>query len=256
MTPWVKRLLFANIGVFFVQMTAPGLLEPLVFVPVLALLRPWTIVTYMFLHGGVMHILFIMIGLYFFGPRVEAQLGSRRFITLYLLSGAAGGLLSSILAPQAALIGASAAVYGVMLSYAMFWPRDEVFLWGLVPVQVRWLIAFVTAFSLFSGFGGRSDGVAHFAHLGGFAGAFLYLRWLESRKGIVRFKKRATAEVPDRKLGNWRNVDPKSVHEVNRDEVNRILDKINASGLASLTPQEKVFLTHFVPLDDRVPPKS
>ena len=256
MTPWVKRLLFANIGIFFVQMTAPGLLEPLVFVPVLALMRPWTIVTYMFLHGGVMHILFNMIGLYFFGPRVEAQLGSQRFITLYLLSGVAGGLLSSILAPQAALIGASAAVYGVMLAYAMFWPRDEVFLWGLVPVQVRWLIAFVTAFSLFSGFGGRTDGVAHFAHLGGFAGAFLYLRWLASRKGIVRFTKRATEDVPDRKLSNWRNVDPKSIHEVNRDEVNRILDKINASGLASLTPQEKVFLTHFVPLDDRMPPPS
>src|SRR5258708_26414 len=69
-TPWVQRLIFANIGVFFLQMVAPDLLNPFVFVPMLVLSRPWSIVTYMFLHGGVMHILFNMIALFFFGPRV------------------------------------------------------------------------------------------------------------------------------------------------------------------------------------------
>jgi membrane associated rhomboid family serine protease len=254
MTPWVKRLLFANIGVYFLQQTVPGVTNALDFVPVLVLMRPWTIVTYMFLHGGLTHILFNMIGLYFFGPRVEGQLGSPRFITLYLISGIAGAMLSFFLAPQFPIIGASAAIYGVMLAYAMFWPYDEILLWFVIPIQIRWLVIGVTAISLFSGFGGSSDGTAHFAHLGGFAGAFLYMRWLESRRGMVRFKKAAVTKVPDRTLSNWSKVDPKSVHEVNRDEVNRILDKINATGIGSLTPQEKVFLAHFVPLDDRMPP--
>jgi hypothetical protein len=93
--------------------------------------------------------------------------------------------------------------------------------------------------------------VADFAHLGGYAGAFLYLRWLDRHTGAGRFKRQAVAKVADNALANWRRVDPKSVHEVNRDEVNRILDKISRSGIGSLTPQERTFLMSFVPPDDR-----
>ena len=93
MTPWVQRLLFANIGMFFVQATLPRVADELVFVPYDIISHPWTIVTYMFLHAGIMHILLNMMGLFFFGPRVEARLGSQRLIALYFISGVSGALL-------------------------------------------------------------------------------------------------------------------------------------------------------------------
>ena len=98
MTQWVRTLIIANVVVFFVQATVPGITGALAFVPMLALYRPWTILTYMFLHGGFQHILFNMLALYFFGPDVETRLGSKRFITLYTLSGISGALLSFLFA--------------------------------------------------------------------------------------------------------------------------------------------------------------
>ena len=256
MTPWVRRLIFANIGVYFLQLELPAVTNRFLFVPMVVLSRPWTIVTYMFLHdpNGIMHILFNMLALFFFGPRVEARLGSQRFVTLYFVSGISGALLSFVLAPYAAVLGASAAVFGVMLAFAYFWPRDQIMIWGVLPVEARWLVVITTALALYSGFRGSTGGVADFAHLGGYAGAYLYLRWMGSVRGMASFKKRAIAALPDRALGNWKKVDLRTVHEANRDEVNRILDKINASGMASLTPQERVFLSNFVPPDDRVTP--
>ena len=256
MTPWVLRLLFANIGMYFVQLTLPGLASEMVLVPTEILNRPWTLVTYMFLHGGIMHILFNMLGLFFFGPRVEGRLGPQRFIILYFLSGISGAVFSLIFARYAAVIGASAAVFGVMLAFAMFWPRERIYIWGVLPVEARWLVVITTALALYSGLQGSTGGVADFAHLGGYAGAFIYLKYLEQAKGAKRFKSTAQPKVAEALLGKWREVNTASVHEVNRDEVNRILDKINASGLASLTPQEKLFLSNFVPMDDRKPPAS
>ncbi len=256
MTPWVQRLLFANVIMFFVQMTMPSATDPLVFVPMLVFTHPWTIVTYMFLHGGFTHILFNMIALFFFGPRVEARLGSRRFITLYLLAGVTGAAFSFIFAPHAGVIGASAAVFGVMLAFAMFWPRDQIYIWGVIPVEARWLVVITTVLALWSGFGGSRGGVADFAHLGGYAGAFLYLKWIGRAAGASRFQRQAVAHTPVRELKGWKRVNPAAVHEVNRDEVNRILDKISAEGLGSLTPQERTFLEHFVPKDGTELPKS
>jgi membrane associated rhomboid family serine protease len=249
-TPWVQRFLIANVLMFFVQMTVPGT-EPLLwFRPVQFLQQPWTLVTYMFLHGGFMHILFNMLGLYFFGPRVEQRIGSPRFFALYMISGITGGLLS-FYNPVVPIIGASGAVYGVLLAYARFWPRDQILIWGIIPVEVRWLVLIYTVMSLL-GIGG---GVAHFAHLGGFLGAFLYLIWMERTAGARKFRRVATAPpaAKDALLTNWKKVDRTGVHAVNKDEVDRILDKISASGIASLTPQERLFLSNFVPPDDRKP---
>jgi membrane associated rhomboid family serine protease len=256
MTPWVQRLLIANVGMFFLQLTAPAIASGLAFVPTELLSRPWTIVTYMFLHGSITHILFNMLGLFFFGPRVESRLGSQRFFVLYFLSGISGALASLVFARYSAVIGASAAVFGVMLALALFWPREKIYIWGVLPVEARWLVVITTVLALWSGFQGSTGGVADFAHLGGYAGAFVYLKWLDYAQGARRFRTKAVAKVADASLGKWRQVDTQSVHEVNRDEVNRILDKINARGLGSLTPQERLFLSNFVPPDDRVPPAS
>lgn len=254
MTPWVQRLLIANVLMFFVQMTSPSVTSLLLFVPTEVLTRPWTLVTYMFLHAGIGHIFWNMLGLFFFGPRVEERMGPNRFITLYLISGIVGALFSIVLAPRNPILGASGAVLGVLMAFARFWPRERLLIWGVVPVEARWLVIIYAALDVLGGFGGVGRaGVANFAHLGGFAGALLYLVFLERRQGARRFKAAATPRVPDTTLGDWRRVDRNSIHAVNREEVDRILDKINASGIASLTPQERQFLSNFVPPDDRKP---
>jgi len=253
MTPWVQRLIIANVVMYFLQQTSPVVTPMLQFVPALIIARPWTIITYMFLHAGLAHILFNMLALYFFGPRVEQRLGPERFFALYIVSGTSGALLSFAFAPYAAVVGASGALYGVLLAFARFWPRERIYIWGLVPVEARWLVVFYTVLSLMSGLQGSHSGVADFAHLGGFAGGLLYLLYLDKRQGAKRFRAQAIA-VPaagDSAVGNWRNVNRERVHDVNKEEVNRILDKISASGLPSLTQQERLFLSNFVPPDDR-----
>lgn len=261
MTPWVKRLLVANVAIFALQsFIAPALLELLVFVPRLIIVRPWTVVTYMFLHGSLTHLLFNMLGLFFFGSRVESRLGERRFLTLYVLSGITGALASLIFTPRAAVIGASAGVFGVMLAFAMFWPREKIYIWGVLPVEARILVLVTTGFSLYAGFGGRGGGVAHFAHLGGYLGAWLYLWWIARNSSSRKFKARMNAVEPAVKRAatlkkEQLNLD--GVHALTREEVDRILDKINAEGMGSLTVEEMRFLSNFAPMDDRkAPPVS
>ena len=260
MTPVVRALLAANVALFFVQMTMPELARPFIFVPQLVLFRPWTIVTYMFLHGGLTHLLFNMLALFFFGPRVEERLGSRSFATMYFIAGITGALCSFFFAPTAQVIGASAGVYGVMLAFAHYWPREPIYIWGVLPVPARLLVIITTIISLWSGVRGGGN-VAHFAHLGGYLGAFGFLRWFE--RGRTRFQRRAAApsapsprREPPRRIAGVGVIDRASIHEVNRAEVDRILDKINATGVESLTPKERVFLSNFVPMDDRRPPVS
>jgi membrane associated rhomboid family serine protease len=246
-------LLIANVVMYFVQQTVPGVEAMLAFVPAAVAVRPWTIITYMFLHAGLWHLFGNMLVLYFFGPRVEQRLGSERFFALYMVSGTFGALLSFVLAPTAEIVGASGAIFGVMMAFARFWPRDLIYIWGVIPVQARWLVLIYTAWSIMSGLNGSRSGVADFAHLGGYVGGFLYLVYLERRSGAKRFRQQATAAPPakDALIGNWRKVNRATIHAVNRDEVDRILDKISALGIGSLTPQERLFLSNFVPPDDR-----
>lgn len=255
MTPWVQRLIIVNVIVFFLQMTVGGITSNFELVPALVLYRPWTLITYAFLHGGFMHIFFNMLSLYFFGPRVEERLGSSRFLTLYFIAALSGAALSMVLAPRAGVIGASGAVFGVMLAFARYWPDVQILLY-FIPVQARLAVFLMAAFELYSGISGAQTGIASFCHVGGFAGAWVYLSYLERRAGAKRFRTHTVSTVAKSELANWKRVDTAKIHEVNRDEVNRILDKISAHGIASLTPQEKLFLSNFVPPDDRVPPVS
>jgi hypothetical protein len=129
----------------------------------------------------------------------------------------------------------------------MFYPRERIFIWGVLPVEARVLVVIMTVISLYSGFRG-GGGVAHFAHLGGYLGAWLYLRWSAARTPASQWQAKVAGPPPSRvPLGDWRAVDVSRVHEVNRDEVVRILRKLEAQGEGSLTTQERVFLGHFVP---------
>lgn len=256
MTPVVRALLIANIAVFFLQTMTPLVTSLLVFIPAYTLARPWTPITYMFLHGGIMHLLFNMIGLYFFGPQVEAMIGSKRFTILYFLSGLTGALASLAFSFGSPIVGASAGVFGVMMGFAHFWPHTPIHIWGVIPVPARMLVIITTVLAIWSGFGGARSGVAHFAHLGGYAGAFAYLKWLDRQRGSFRRKVTTPPKEVVHRVESWQSIDRSRIHEVNREEVDRILDKISAQGIGSLTPEEKLFLSNFVPPDDRVPPVS
>jgi membrane associated rhomboid family serine protease len=251
MTPWVTRLIVANIAVFLVTSAVPEAAMALALVPSALLLRPWTLVTYMFVHGGTMHILFNMIGIYFFGPQLERRLGERDFLALYFLSGISGGLLSFLLAPHASVVGASGALLGILAGYARFWPEDRIYIWGVLPVTARQMAIGYVLFSIYAGFTGAAGGVAHFAHLGGLAGGWGYVLWRERRrKSAWPLNKPASIVTP---LGarsrqqRWETIRLDDLHAINRAEAARILTKMREHGEGSLTQGEREFLDRFVP---------
>ncbi len=248
MTPWTGWLIFANVGVFLLTSWNPALAGPFILVPAFIPYRPWTLVSYMFLHAGFGHVFFNMLALYFFGPQVELRLGGRAFAGLYLVSGLAGALLS-LATPYARIVGASGAIFGVMLAYARYWPRATILIWGVLPVEARVLVVITTVLALWGGVTGAQGGVAHFAHLGGFAGGWIYLKVLEARSPAKRFRAKATplpvARARDGDLERWRRVDAAALHPVNREEYERVMAKVASSGPGSLTPGEREFLDRF-----------
>jgi rhomboid family protein len=255
LTPVVKRLLIANAVVFlftFIVGTGPAV-DWFAFQPGRLLARPWGVVTYMFVHGGFMHLFFNMLALFFFGPALEVRWGSREFFKYYMIAGLGGVAMSFLFAPQA-VIGASAAVYGVMLAFAMNWPNTPIYIWGIFPVQAKWLVGFLFLASVLSAFSGGGGGVAHFAHLGGLLTGFLYLKmdWrvpeaLEQVRTSTR-KARRLAIVPrdeEDRVGHrpsggkgWSPAEERKI----LDEVDRVLDKISDRGIASLTERERRLL--------------
>ena len=260
MTPWVKRLLVTNVIVALVLQ--PGtlmyalltLFPPAVvgldqfYIPEVPF-RPWTLFTYMFLHAGLMHLLFNMIGLFFFGPRLEARLGVRGFLGLYFLSGLGGAAFTFVFSYGSPVVGASAAVYGIIIGFAMYWPRELIYIYGIVPVQARWLAAFVVAISLYSGISGSDGGTAHFAHLGGLAVGAGYLRLRDRHLGKDRreFRRRVNhtpsmdgSERDARR--RWASIDLTSMHTLNRNEVEELLARVDRHGMGALSLEERRFL--------------
>jgi hypothetical protein len=135
----------------------------------------------------------------------------------------------------------------------MFWPRERVYIFGILPMEAWVLVAVMTVMALFGGFTSSRGGIAHFAHLGGFLGAFGYLKYLERASPARRFKKRA-ASVPRQSgeneranLERWSRIPQESMHEVNRAEVDRLLEKVRTHGASSLTPSERECLDRFSP---------
>lgn len=149
----------------------------------------WQPVTYMFMHSGFQHIFFNMLGLFFFGLAVEKTIGTKEFVLLYMLVGVLSGLFSVLVfffygkylmsmgiyptIYMVNIVGASGAIYGILFSYAAFFPRNKIFIWGLLPVPAPMLVvayAFIEFFSQFTG-----SNVAHMTHLAGFGFAYLYI---------------------------------------------------------------------------------
>jgi membrane associated rhomboid family serine protease len=251
LTPWVSRIIFVNVAFFLlglVEKQSPAIAElirAMVLVPAFIPERPWTLVTYMFLHANLWHIFFNMLWLFVFGPRLEAELGGRRFFTLYFISGISGGLLSWPFSPYAAIIGASGAVFGVMLGFAKLWPRERIMIWFAV-LEARYYVLLFMVLDLFGGFGG-GDSIAHFAHLGGAAGAYLYLSISDriARQRQFEAPKPRAPRISRGDLSRWARIQRETLHEVNREEYDRIMKKIDDEGIGSVTTREREFLDTF-----------
>jgi len=275
LTPWVRRLLVANLLVFLVQSTLftnPDYSNAFAFSPQTAWDHPWTFVTYMFLHAGILHLVLNMLMLFFFGPSVEDRMGGRVFVLFYLLCGIGGAASSFILrqlVPVEQIIGASGAVLGVAVAFAWYWPNDAVLIFPLPdPIAAKWLVTFLIGLDLALALIGATDGIAHIAHLGGAATALLYLKgqdWWATR-GERRGRHPPESSVLVSQLPRVSRsgaITPSAQRSKPRGdsdaranaEIDRVLDKIIASGVDSLTPAERKFLTE-ISRRLRTPPKA
>lgn len=141
----------------------------------------WQFITYMFVHASLTHLVFNMLGLLFFGLTLERAIGSKEFLLLYMVSGFVSGLVSFIIyyftgSYGVFLLGASGAIYAILLAYAVVFPRSQIYIWGVLPIPAPILIAIYAGIELASQFLGAKSGIAHMTHLAGFACAWMYLR--------------------------------------------------------------------------------
>lgn len=269
--------------------------------------RVWQLVTYMFLHGGFTHILFNMFALWMFGVVIESVWGPRKFLFYYISCGVGAGLMQELAQffqfyimingqdPTVGLgqliaighqlsgqlnmwttIGASGAVYAILLAFGMTFPNERIFIFPFpVPIKAKWFVMIYVAIELFSALGTSGDGVAHMAHLGGMLFGYLMIRYWNSHPGINRnermnrgrqffeglkrnfdkHKSGRSSQTGSTWAGNggWNGSSTtggstsshKSDWQYNADkqkrqeEVDRILDKIRRSGYDSLTKEEK-----------------
>ncbi len=183
-----QLLILANVTVFLLELTAgTPLFSGFALWPVGAGFMPWQLVSYAFLHGGIAHLAFNMFGLWMFGRELEQLLGRRALLELYFASVVSAGAMqlfvTSVSASAYPTVGASGGVFGILLGYAICFPRRIIMLL-IPPIPLpAWL--FVTLYAVVEltlGLAGTQTGIAHFAHLGGMAGAFLIIRrWRRKR---------------------------------------------------------------------------
>ena len=226
----------------------------------------WQLITYQFMHGGFSHILFNMFALWMFGSSIEDVFGSKKFLIFYLLAGVSAGLLHLFVSPllggaPAVTIGASGAVYGVLIAYALFFPDNLIFLYFLIPVKAKYLIGFLVVIE-FLAVDSASSGVAHLAHLGGALFGFLYIMFdknsyvslknLFNRNFYYKSKpkrdiftnpfSRSSQIDNDVQDANYYDINKKDDYEVSQEEIDKILDKISQSGYQNLSDREKKIL--------------
>lgn len=233
----------------------------------------WQLLTYQFIHGGFMHLFFNLFALWMFGVELESLWGSRKFLFYYLLSGIGAGLTQLFIAPlfsiPAPTIGASGAIYGVLLAFGLTFPDRPIFMFPFfIPIPAKFFVLIFAGIELLTGFTSSGSGVAHFAHLGGALTGFLLFKFGD-RIGVYRFfdnllKPKQTTYKPNESYqaenvyrANWTSpykhqeenkqetkangffVDGE---EVNQRKVDEILDKISSTGYQNLTEKEKKIL--------------
>lgn len=185
LTPVVKKLLIANVAAFVITVLAQAagfglpirwlMLTPYAVSHRLAI---WQVVTYMFLHAGIFHILFNMLALWMFGCEIERTWGSRRFLQYYLLTGIGSALTVILVSPSSVVstVGASGAIYGILLAYGLLFPDRPIFLWMIPPIPAKYFVMIIGGIAFLSALSTPGGVVNHVAHLGGLGFGFLYLR--------------------------------------------------------------------------------
>jgi membrane associated rhomboid family serine protease len=185
-TRTVKALITINVGVYILQIIFHlfgtrffELFFGLIPARITHDFMLWQLVTYMFLHGGIFHILFNMLTLFMFGNDLERLWGTRRFLRYYFATGIGAGICSWLVSMNswAVIIGASGAIYGLLLAYGLTYPNRVVYLNFLLPVKVKWLVLIMGAVAFVNSVSGSEPGVANIAHLGGMLVGFLLLKW-------------------------------------------------------------------------------
>ena len=236
----VGKLIIANVAAFVLQLLFRPYFDQLFALQPRAVVQNlyvWKLVSYMFLHGGVWHLLFNMVVLFFFGSVLEMVWGARRFLQYYLVCGVGAGLLHMAVSYNSAVIGASGATYALLMAYAIMYPNQYVLLMFALPVKVKYLVVGITVFDLLMGIQG-GDGIAHFAHLGGaLTGLFFFRNEIRRKIGVsTGSKHKWKAFVHDRRE---RQADNESTN------IDSILDKISAKGYENLTTTEKRILENY-----------
>ncbi|MFZ1290740.1 MAG: rhomboid family intramembrane serine protease [Melioribacteraceae bacterium] len=275
--PVIKNILIINGIVFFISIIAQNiviggvLLDNLItkyfalipFSNVYWNFMPWQLVTYQFLHGGFSHIFFNMLMLWMFGMEIENIMGSKKFLIFYLLAGIGGGILQLLLGSGSApIIGASGAVYGVMVAFAMYFPDRLIYIYFLIPVKAKYLIVFMMVIEFLSV--GDASFVAHLAHLGGAVIGFLFVMLdrknnynfdrifenfksksdrsenlnFKKKKSPFSFGKKDAEEAEFYDINSTKQNDEK----ITQETIDKILDKISQSGYQNLTEKEKKIL--------------
>lgn len=264
--PVTKNLLIINIlcyvaaGVFTLRGINLNFLFGLHFFP-FPNFGIWQLVTYMFMHGGWTHLFFNMFAVWMFGRILESMWGSKRFLIYYMACGIGAGIIQELaqwfdvfvlgVQSYALTVGASGAVFGLLLAYGLSFPDQRMFVFPIpMPIKAKWLIIGYAVLEVVLGIGG-GDGIAHFAHLGGMLWGFILICWW-ARKGAfvgdefgymnkirewMRPKRKPKMKV---NYGGY-NVD-QTYHaqkKENQEEIDRILDKVRTSGYQSLTVDEK-----------------
>jgi rhomboid family protein len=187
MTPAVKWIIWTNIAFFVAQFVYSRLIEFLGLIPEAVIEHRWIWqpVTYMFLHEGFTHILFNMLGIWMFGVELERKWGTKFFLRYYAITGV-GAAITTILVsllPFAVTsatygsntVGASGALYGILLAFALYYPERPILVFMLFPIPAKYFVMIIGAISFLSATGGAPH-VAHAAHLGGMAFGYLFLR--------------------------------------------------------------------------------
>jgi membrane associated rhomboid family serine protease len=277
-TPAVQWIIAANVVVYLIQLTLLGNAAIAGWLALSSQTFPahwWTIGTYMFVHAGLMHLALNMLMLWMFGPRIEETFGTRGFTYFYFWCGLGGAVLHLLFVQHGAVVGASGAVVGVVLAYALEWPDEEIYLFGVMPIRARWLavwmIVWNVGMALADMTGYAQGGTAWMAHVGGLAFAWIALH-APTSSSLDRIRQHV-ATVPDddeihpipRGRRQRRDTAPPTADEVvarsnamlkrrttsvvsakrsrrHVDEVNRLLDKISREGIDSLSTTERKLL--------------
>jgi membrane associated rhomboid family serine protease len=196
MPPVTTALIVANVAVYLLQGLAPQIIVPFALWPLAASaanigasFAPWQLVTYAFLHGSLVHLAFNMFALYMFGSAIEQVFGARRYLVYYFVSVVSAAITQLVVAVLLhgiyPTIGASGGVFGLLLAYAMYFPRNRVMLlFPPIPMSARTFVVVYAVIELLLGVTNTQSSVAHFAHLGGMIGGYLLLRFW--RGGVRR----------------------------------------------------------------------